>query len=270
MAYIRATKFEGPQWILQERLSSAQMNHVEDGLIHAIDGYGGGTYSPTSQLIIGGPFATHFLSGLSVTGDEGISGSLTVGNNILVDGDLAVMGDVGIVGTATVNHLVANDATVAAFLGTTGFTGDVQFNGDEAHLGTVGFGGTVNIDDDLVFENSGKMVRRVTIGTNSDSTYGVNASDIVKININANRIYTVSESGAVNGASIIFYFENNLTNYARCTIKNAAAASITVLAPNSTVTTTANAEIFPNWCELLRVGGAWELFRVGFGGQVNA
>jgi hypothetical protein len=41
-------------WAVKERLLSTQMNSVRTGLLQSLDGVGGGTYSPTAVLEIGG------------------------------------------------------------------------------------------------------------------------------------------------------------------------------------------------------------------------
>lgn len=90
-----------------EKLPSAHVNSVWSQLVYAIDGNAGGTYAPSSAIVIGG-------SGLQVTGSCQVSGPL-VASGVVTLGDSA-LDAIAISGTAVFAPAVTfqNGFTVSA------------------------------------------------------------------------------------------------------------------------------------------------------------
>lgn len=110
-------------WALNEVLTSAQVNHLQNAIVNAVDGINGGTYALQSQLAFDGPadlvilgtleIASGGLLNVPVGGDISLFGELTVNaaGDVLVDGTvsirapgvLEVLGSIEVLATGDIN-----------------------------------------------------------------------------------------------------------------------------------------------------------------------
>lgn len=123
-------------WGLFEVLTSSQMNQIDINQSRAVDGFAGGTYTPSDPINFGGAgVIINTIGGTpTFTGDVTFEGDVTIdsGHNLTVGGSLIV--DLGIL----VNGgSISVDATVL-----TAFNGPVIFGG-----GAEVAGGDLTIDD---------------------------------------------------------------------------------------------------------------------------
>lgn len=123
-------------WGLFEVLTSSQMNQIDINQSRAVDGFAGGTYTPSDPIEFGGAgVIINTIGGTpTFTGDVTFEGDVTIdsGHNLTVGGQLIV--DLGIL----VNGgSISVDATVL-----TAFNGPVIFGG-----GAEVAGGDLTIDD---------------------------------------------------------------------------------------------------------------------------
>lgn len=251
--------------MFEEKLSSAQMNHVESELIKAIDGYGGGTYAPSSLITIGGS-GLKLTAGLLVTGSDAlVSGNVVVGTNLTVSGLTTTQGVIvngeaeftlGVItlpgGTSQFQDNVSftSAAAITASGGITVNTNPIAIssNGNTVS-GTIEFSGVTTM---------GNMIRRVTIGSNSNSTYNVSTSDIVKCNVATSlNVYTAGDVGASNGCLMIFYVPINTGVNNTVYIKDSGGITLALLKSLGS----SAPGLLPQYVELVRVGGAWEVLR---------
>lgn len=136
-----------------EKLTSDQVNHLQDELVKALDGAGGGTYAPTDPIIIGGDglaVTTTFSAGsATVTGPLSVIGTSTLAVTEFTD---TVTVDVALViGTGGVIDVDSGAITLAAagfqvgggipaeFNGATTFNADATFAAGQDVLFNEGF-----------------------------------------------------------------------------------------------------------------------------------
>ena len=90
-------------WILGSVISPAELEHLDDYSL-AIDGDGGGTYAPSTAIVIGG-------SGVTLAGtDHHVSGTLTVDNLAVIS--IASGGSIKAEGSGTADITLATVANV--------------------------------------------------------------------------------------------------------------------------------------------------------------
>jgi hypothetical protein len=111
---VTKARIKPANWGIGERLTSAQGNAWDAYWPDVIDGAGGGTWSPSSVISIGG-------SGIQITGPAEFQGDVVI-DNVGSTNSLSVGGNVGIGGLVTIGDTL----TVAA---KATFNGDTEFNG---------------------------------------------------------------------------------------------------------------------------------------------
>src|SRR3954462_6718911 len=134
------TKLGG--WAFGELLTSAQMEALDASQAQAIDGVGGGTYTPSVKIIINGQGLQ--VNNLTVTGLLTLTGNTTVGNS---SGDLLT-----VIATPT-------------FSAATTFTNTVTFSA-----------ATLEIFDDI-FVHTGHLLQ-----VNSGASFGTTSADAFTVN----------------------------------------------------------------------------------------
>lgn len=163
--------------------------------------------------------------GLDVSGDASFHGNValgdTGGDNITVNGQLACLASVTVSGTLSVNGAVtlgdaAGDNIIVA--GTLFANAPAFFNADVT-LGTdagdiltvnssVAFNSAVELRDPTTLIGNGHIVYRVVAGADANTTYGINDADVIHASgLGADRVYTLSTTGATTGARITFVNE---------------------------------------------------------------
>lgn len=98
----------------------------------------------------------------------------------------------------------------------------------------------------------GRVVDVTTTGANADTTYAVGTTRNIRVNssVNANRIYTLSATGAVTGDVVTIFCESSFTN--TITVKDQASTSIFSLGNLSTND--------GSWASFIYISG-WRVFR---------
>lgn len=178
-------------WVLGSVIAPAEMEDFDQHQFHAVDGFGGGAYAPTSRLVFGGS-GTDFTGGTgadplgpltsTAASGSGASGIVAVGDGAGyggkftggASGGLGVIGTGGSAGAAGVLGVGAaggtgveafggsNAAGVDARGGNVGNTVGVLGQGHGSGSGMVGTGGT----------SGGPGVKGFGGGSNSTGVYG--------------------------------------------------------------------------------------------------
>jgi hypothetical protein len=187
-------------------LTGAQVTHIDDELVKALDGAGGGEYTPSSQIAIRGTEGLYVedLTG-TVTGVLDIDGALTVssggaivaasGSDISAESGSTITVDAGaeqlVAGTVTVQD--GGDVAVES-------GGDVTIESGATLTvdagGQVAVSGLLQILDgaSLSVSGSGNIANRVLDGADSDDTIGSDDADVVVLRagvLTTNRTYTL-------------------------------------------------------------------------------
>lgn len=226
-------------WAFGELLTSTQMEDIDAKTADAIDGVGGGTYSPSSAINVGG-------KGLNVTGPFSASsmtvaafqcttflasGAAVFSSSIQVVGTSSLIGNVSCTGSVTASDLIAtddltvgDDASIGGDLAVAGnatVTGDLTVS-DDAHVAgdlsvsgntTIGSSSSDELDINALivgrvrFAGNGRVgFRQFSVG-DADQTLTVadgNCCQIPRDN-SASRTYTLSTSGAEDGDFFLFF-----------------------------------------------------------------
>jgi hypothetical protein len=133
-------------WAFGELLLSGEIEHIDTEVQKALDGVGGGTYAPSSQLIIGGA-GLRITTVLDITGAINITGNTTIGNS---DADtLSVVATPTFEAPATFNDGIIITATGFDVTGNSRVRSDLRIDGDCDFDGAVDVAGAVVIHDNL-------------------------------------------------------------------------------------------------------------------------
>jgi hypothetical protein len=167
------------------------------------------------------------------------------------------------------DYVTFNDPVT--FADTTGFQGPAFFDGN-VNIGsstsdaltvdaTSTFSGNMTVQNAAAFEGTVvtnsvgnfrvRRVRRQTAGGDVDSTIDVTLTDHVFVAagaITANRIYTLSDTGAVNGDRVRFSTQEATFGI---TVKNPSAGTLELLC---------NVSGSISWCDVERVNGTWRSY----------
>lgn len=161
-------------WALNEVLTSAQVNHLQNELLKAIDGVNGGTYALQSQLAFDGPadlvilgtleIASGGLLSVPVGGDISVFGELTINaaGDLLVDGVIAIRapGTLEVRSGGELDVLSGGDLNVRAGGGiTVDSGGQVSFDG----------GGILNLNASSVVSADAGSTQQLNGTTNVQS-----------------------------------------------------------------------------------------------------
>ncbi len=139
------------------------------------------------------------------------------GGDLSVSGDANVQGALGVTGAATLasasvtdDLTVGDDATVGgdlAVTGTSSFTGGVQFAGPATFTDPVNLNDTVALTQPLTPSGAGRVRAKVVQGADADTVYTIADAEVVLIPggvLTADRVYTLSATGAATGDRIVF------------------------------------------------------------------
>lgn len=264
-------------WAFGEILTSAQMNQLNTDFPFALNGRDGGSYAPSSAIVIGG-------SGLSVTAFASLSANVELGTNasntltvhsvstflhlvtasggldvfdgIFTDtlsssGDIATSGNLSVSG---VSHL--SGVTCAALTSSAGVLCTALTASSAATVAAISCSGTA-LFDGLTTHNGGHIGPRVLrVVTGPDSTYSVgpatgatHSADVVLSGITSANTYTIDDTGAIDGMNIEFNAAGNLFTLA-------------VHAPDGTpLGTVSHASGGNEWLVAVRLGGIWSKLR---------
>lgn len=186
----------GLGWSFGEVLTSAAMTTIANELPNAIDGTGGGTYTPTADITLqGAQFLNLMHLKLTTGGVSSVQGALTVasgGSGIWASGSVATFNN-----TPTFN------------LGFTVATGTATFGG-----GGIDITAQSSLEEKLFLTGLGQVVIRRADGGNADTNYGVNTVDRVDLAngiLTGTHTYSVINTGAADGSEIEF-FTNDTAN----------------------------------------------------------
>jgi hypothetical protein len=186
---ISLTKPSG--WAFGELLTSAQMEALDASQAQAIDGVGGGTYTPSTKITINGQGLQ--VNSLTVTGTLSLLGNTTVGNS---NTDLFRVNATSIFSApVTLNDTLVANSTSDFFANVTVHTGGFLEVGGSASLGndetkTLTIGATTTLNAPLTaFESAdfwGDVVVHsahaftaagdVTLGNDSSKTLNIGAA----------------------------------------------------------------------------------------------
>lgn len=224
----------GTGWTTGDTLTEAQINQIDQEHALAIDGSGGGTYDLVdNDLIISS----------SGTGTLELGLPVEITESLVVDGPGTFMDNMTVQGNLTVNGstlIVNNTATM---------NGGVNIGNASSDVCTIK--ASTSLQAPVVASSAGRVTKRKTNGSNSDTIYGPKDWDIVFApTLTANRIWTIDDTDAVNGDTILF--KNNSGLY---TIEIKDPTGSTVL---DTIGSTG-----AQWSWLIRSSGSWEVFLRG-------
>ncbi len=115
---------------------------------------------------------------------------------------------------------------------------------------------TDTLESVVSLAGAGRVVDTVAIGANADTAYVVDADNrVIRVTsaVGANRAYTLSATGAINGDKIAIYVESSFVTY-EIAVKDQAAATMYTLGNLSSSDGT--------WAEFIYYGG-WRVHRAG-------
>ncbi|HEY3495161.1 MAG TPA: hypothetical protein VGK73_10765 [Polyangiaceae bacterium] len=173
-------------WAFGELLTSVQMEDIDAKTADAIDGVGGGTYSPSSAINVGG-------KGLNVTGPFTASsmsvsafqcttflatGAAVFSSNVQVVGTSSLIGNVSCTGSVTAADLIATDDLTVG--------DDASIGGDLAVSGNATVTGDLTVSDDAHVAGDLSVSGNTTIGSSSSDELDINALVVGQIRFSGN------------------------------------------------------------------------------------
>ena len=174
------TKAEPLGYSFGQKLPSAHQNHLQDELVKAIDGAGGGTYNPSNPIILGGdglnmagPFV---VSGAGSADFNGVAVTFNATSTVLfVNGFECDAGSTSIVGDLNVNGAQLTVAAESFFNDTVHIGANDDFT-MASGTGTADFfGGTVTISEAGGFQVGGGVPADFNGTVDFNATVDLNA-----------------------------------------------------------------------------------------------
>jgi hypothetical protein len=255
-------------WATLSTLTSAELRQFDIAQFKAINGDDGGTWSPSSALILGGlglkttgPYwATgsfrvdtvgDFRSNVTVAGTGSVTGNLHCGAVIDADGGVTTHGDL----TADGKIQVAANAVIGTTLVTGGnltchanlsadgnisAVGNLNAGGNLSVTGTTTLSGASSIAAPMSLTGAGHLNKRVLAAPDADTAVSVSTADYLIgnsiITLTADHLYSLDSTGAAIGSE--FHVTNNsATKFMQVTynggvtsflLKNASGARRTI------------------------------------------
>ena len=213
-------------WASFEVLTSAQMNALDIDHSNAIDGAGGGVYSPSDPIEIGGagfevsgPFVasggspatfldglvalgTSLFSAISVAGNAAVTGDFSVGDESEFGGFVEMLDDLDVAGSGTFADLTAAlFQAFAAAIGALTTTGAVDLQGTNT------ISGATTLSNILTKSGAGQVRQRVVNAPDSNAIISATTADIVVVRspqVTAARSYMLTATGAAVGSEVEF------------------------------------------------------------------
>jgi len=179
-------------------LLAEELNHIQNEYVKAIDGYGGGIYTPLNLIHILGPTTFSNITGSNfLTGSLGVvsNGSVNFGNTS--DGTLNIR-EHGTINVEASGTVIYQSGSIIHESGTFTQTGIRQLSG------------------------AGRTVSRFRVGQDSNGSYGPQNGDCFVIgngDISQDRTYSLDHSKAMFGDKIRFVtYETTYTVYFTSTL----------------------------------------------------
>jgi hypothetical protein len=156
------------------------------------------------------------VNGLHADGVIDADGGMTTHGNMTADGALGCSGNLGVGGNAGIGGtcMVMGATTLGGTLGVTGaaaFSSTLAVGGTLVASADVNVGGALSVNDLATFTEratfNGGVVTRSVLGVDHNNAYSVATVDEVIVGqtgLSTNVIYTVLDTGAVNGSRIRF------------------------------------------------------------------
>jgi len=280
-------------WATNQKLLSTEMNQLDLDHSRALDGNAGGTFAPSSALVING-------SGLQV-GGSGFScntfastGNCTLGNDVADvhqwNGTLATTnGTLSVAGTGTV---ALSGTTLLSIAGTCSvdvdcdmqvntctFGGAVVCNSSITVTGTLNGNGDCNIGNGsgdthsltgtltvggssiIGFASSGRIrYRTSSVSSDADASITPQTADVYFIPdgvLSVNRNFTIDDTSCANGDELRVVCEE---------ATGGVAAVVRIPGPTTVATISRNAATSPFAVKLMRIGGTWRVIELSFQG----
>lgn len=199
-------------WTLTSVVLPEEWEEFDDRQSKAIDGDGGGTYAPTSQLEIGGaglkitgPFRVEsqavFTSDVDISSGLAVGGACLLNNDVDITNDLSISGDCTFNGASTFHGTFTADGGMALALGT----------GKNLTISATGTGYAA-IDapsywsNTITLQDKGTIAWRYNALGDADTTVAIGDGDIHRIPqvTTGTRTYTVDDTDAVDGTKMEF------------------------------------------------------------------
>lgn len=180
------TKVSG--WAFGEILTSAQMNSLDTDHANAIDGVGGGVYSPSAEIEIAD-------GGLHLTG-----GSFVSEVGLGVSAGLAIFAD-GILNGDTLTQ-----AGLAVFQGTVEVQGALTADSTLHSVGAATFDTTLTASGPIVLSGTGRVRERVVSGASANTSYGIGDATVIvaRGSMGSGKTWTITTTGAAVGDTMTF------------------------------------------------------------------
>jgi hypothetical protein len=238
-----------------EVLTAAEVNHMCQEYVKALDGYNGGTYNLLNALHLTGagfsctgPFIVNGASGSLFNGDVLLSNNLRVIGTTRLDGYTNQQGASFHLGDATFyntehkgNLHVQSTATMQVD-GATGFYGILSVNGSSVFNDVQSFNANSTFNQVATFNAATKYLTQQ--GLDADHTYDVANGSIIMVGqdggaftLSADRNYTLSNASDGNSIEIINYSATHLiqvyvagTNIFTCPLGKATVSGVSVVA----------------------------------------
>lgn len=197
-------------WFSVSVVLPAEFEAFDTNISRAVDGYAGGTYSPSSPIVIGG-------DGLRVTGDFTVTSNasftsaldvagLLTANGLAVTGDALIGNDFEVTADSTLAATTINGAlntygNVTIALGST-----KTFSVTASGSGSMSVSAPSTWTKALTMSTKGTIVWRLNNLTDADTTLGVGDGDVHRLPrvTTGSRTYTLDDSDAVEGSRVIF------------------------------------------------------------------
>ncbi len=220
-------------WLDNSVVTQAEWEAFDDHQSKAIDGFGGGSYSPTSQIVIAGTEGLLINAPITIAGDfectdadpeftQGlaVNGVGLLANHVAASLSLASSGTLTVTGASTFNGAATFNGDFECTDNDPEFTQGLAVNGvgllanhvaASLSLSSAGtltvtgattLNGAVSISDKITLTGDGRIKYRITTGTDANGTYSISSTDIVRVpagTLTAHRTYSIDATGAEDG-----------------------------------------------------------------------
>lgn len=152
----------------------------------------------------------NFNAGMTVNSGTGqFNGPLVATSTTQLQGSVVLNSTLSVFGTAQFAVLAQFQSGIAMTGGVLGVTGDATIGDNAGHILTVNastaFNSPVEFRDPVTLADNGHIRKRVIQGADGDATYGINDADHIQaFGLTADRVYTLSTTGAATGSRISF------------------------------------------------------------------
>lgn len=205
-------------WVLEDVPTPAEFETLDNNQSKALDGFAGGAYAPSGQIILDGEglkaldafevtHAAELLSA-SINGELSVDGAVTLtgtfiifNSNSALNGETTVGGALRVDGQAELQELATCDGNQSWAL-----SSGVNLSVTATGTGKINCSAPSTWSSRAGLSGDGQVVWRSVTGSPTSRTYSVEQADEVQIpaTVNSGCTYTLVNNGAQAGSKILF------------------------------------------------------------------